>query len=245
VSGRAAAVIEAECGAVLYQMNGRSRLPPASLTKIMTALIVAERADPDDVVRITVNGPELSLATDSTVMGIEPGQRLTVRDLLYGLLLRSGNDAALQLAQYAAGTVPRFVEMMNERAAELGLSDTHFTNPHGLDDPQLYTSALDIARLGGELLARPELAEIVRTRAYQPGWDGPALENMNLLLGFYPGAVGVKTGYTDLAGQTIVAAASREGRTVIVSVLGSTFDIYADAAALLDWAFEQESGCQG
>jgi D-alanyl-D-alanine carboxypeptidase len=177
-------------------------------------------------------------------MGIEPGMRLTMRDLLYGLLLRSGNDAALQIAEEVGGGVPRFVRMMNDKAAELGVNDTHFANPHGLDDANLYSSAHDMAVMGRALLDDPLLSEIVGTKFYQPAWGKPALENLNLLLGTYAGALGVKTGYTDLAGQTIVAAAERGGRRIIVAVMGAKTEMYGDVTKLLDWAFNQtRSAC--
>jgi D-alanyl-D-alanine carboxypeptidase len=114
------------------------------------------------MVRIDVNGLELSVETDSTVMGIEPGMRLSKRDLLFGLLMRSGNDAAVQIAEEVGGSVPAFVRMMNEKADELGLTDTHFTNPHGLDDASLYSSAYDMAVMGRALLQDPLLAESCR-----------------------------------------------------------------------------------
>jgi D-alanyl-D-alanine carboxypeptidase len=134
--------------------------------------------------------------------------------------------------------------MMNQKAADLGLENTHFANPHGLDDEALYTSAYDMAIMGRELLRRPALAEIVGTQAYQPTWDGPAVANLNQLLSFYPGTLGVKTGYTPLAGQTIVAAAEQGGRTIIVSVLGSHWDIYKDVSELLNWGFQStEPAC--
>jgi D-alanyl-D-alanine carboxypeptidase len=176
-------------------------------------------------------------------MGIEPGMRLSMRDLLYGLLMRSGNDAAIQIAEEVGGSVPAFVRMMNEKAEELGLTDTHFTNPHGLDDAALYSSAYDMAVMGRELLRDPLLAEIVQTQFYQPAWDGPALENLNLLLGSYPGVLGIKTGYTDLAGQTIVAAAERGGRRIILAVMGAQTEMYGDATGLLEWAFSETSAC--
>lgn len=244
ITGVAAYVLEEPCGESLYELNPHTRVPPASLTKIMTALVAVEHSTPTETVEITVNGPELSLATDSTVMGIEPGMTLTVRDLLYGLLLVSGTDAAIQIAEHVAGDIPSFVKLMNQKATAMGLVDTRFTNPHGLDDVSLYSSARDMAIMGRQLLANPDLAEIAGTRDYQPGWDKPALKNMNLLLGFYPGAIGVKTGFTDLAGQTIVGAAERDGRRIIVSVMGAQTEIYGDASVLLDWAFsETNSGC--
>lgn len=244
INGVATTIIEEPCGALLYSYNAHQPLAPASLTKIATALVAIEREDPAAMVDVQVDGAELAATTDSTVMGLEPGQRLSLRDLLYGLLLPSGNDAAIAIAEHIGGSIPAFVEMMNAKMEELGLQDTHFTNPHGLDDPALYTSALDIAELGRELLRQPELAAIVRTRSYQPAWDGPILWNNNLLLVSYPGALGVKIGYTDQAQQTIVAAAERQGRRLIISVLGSS-DMYRDAIALFDWAFTNTSpSCQ-
>jgi D-alanyl-D-alanine carboxypeptidase len=162
--------------------------------------------------------------------------QLRLRDLLYGLLLVSGNDAAIAIADHIAGNTPAFAAMMNVLAQTLGLRDTHFANPHGLDEPGHLSSAYDMALLGRALLAQPQLAAIVRTEHYQPAWDGPEVWNGNGLLGNYPGAVGVKIGYTEQAGQTIVAAAKRGNRSVIVSVF-SAWDRYTDAAALLDWAF--------
>ena len=236
ITGEAAAVIEQSCGALLYGHNAHERLPPASLTKIVTALVAEERADPSEIVDVQVNSALLNASTGSSVMGLEPGQQLSMRDLLYGLLLPSGNDAAIAIAQHVGGTEAAFVSLMNSEAQELGLPNTHFVNPHGLDQAGLYTSAFDIAVLGRELLARPALATIVGTPTYQPAWDGPPIWNANQLLYDYPESLGVKTGYTADAGQTMVAAAERDGRTVIVSVLGA-WDRYADAVGLLEWAF--------
>jgi D-alanyl-D-alanine carboxypeptidase (penicillin-binding protein 5/6) len=245
ITGRAAAVIEDSCGALLYGRNAHQRLAPASLAKIATALVAVERGDVSEMVDVRVNSALLVASTASTVMGLEPGLRLSLRDLLHGLLLPSGNDAAIAIAEHVGGSVPAFVELMNGRAEELGLRNTHFANPHGLDEPGLYTSAFDVAMLGRALLAQPELAAIVATQSYQPAWDGPQLWNGNALLDLYPEAVGVKIGYTEQAGQTIVAAAEREGRRVIVSVLGS-WDRYSDAIALFEWAFaETEPACAG
>jgi D-alanyl-D-alanine carboxypeptidase len=239
ISGVAAVVMEEPCGAVLHEVNATLRMPPASLTKIATALVAEEHSEMADLVSIDVSGVEFSLETDSTVMGLEPGQTLTMQDLLYGLLLPSGNDAAIQIAEHVGGSVKRFVQMMNAKADELELKNTHFANPHGLDEDALYTSAYDMAVLGRELLKRPALAEIVGSRTYQPSWDGPAVGNLNQLLGFYPGTLGVKTGYTDQAAQTIVAAVEQAGRRIIVTILGDQFDIYYDVSELLNWAFQE------
>lgn len=244
IEGRAFAVLEPACGAVLQERNGDLTLPPASLTKIATALVAVDHASLDEPVTIDIDGGALSLETDATVMGVKPGDPLTIRDLLSGLLMRSGNDAALEIAEHIAGDEEAFVVLMNEKVAELGLADTHFTNAHGLHDYRLYSSANDMTRLGAALLNNPTLAEIVRTKTYQPNWDRGPIDNLNLLLNNYPGAIGVKTGFTDVADQTIVAAAGRDGRTIIVSILGTAF-MYEEAVALLDWAFSAESACGG
>ncbi len=236
VLGHAVALVEEPCGALLYAVNHHERLAPASLTKIVTALVAVDRAPLSAMVRVDVDGGEVNFTTGSTVMGLKRGMTLSLRDLLYGLLLPSGNDAALAIAQHVAGSVPAFVEMMNRQVQRLGLQDSQFRNPHGLDDPEHYSSAYDMAMLALELLHRRELAEMVAARTYQPAWEGPLLWNNNPFLYWYPGAIGVKIGYTDEARQTIVAAAEKEGRRLIVSILRSE-DAVRDAEQLLDWAF--------
>lgn len=242
IEGRAFAVLEPACSALLQERNGSLTLPPASLTKIVTALVTVDHAALDEPVTIDLDGGALSLETDATVMGVQPGDPLTVRDLLYGLLMRSGNDAALELAAHVAGDEESFTVLMNEKVAELGLVNSHFTNAHGLHDYRLYSSAIDMTKLGSALLNNATLAEIVRTKTYQPNWDRGPIDNLNLLLNNYPGAIGVKTGFTDVADQTIVAAAERNGRTIIVSILGTAY-MYEEAVSLLDWAFSTEPAC--
>ncbi len=236
ISGRSAAIIEAPCGALLYGQRQRERLPPASLTKIMTAIVAAEHADLTRIVQVNVNSAMLVVSTDSTVMGLAPGMQMSLIDLVHGLLMVSGNDAAIEIAEEVGGTVARFVDLMNMKATELGLQDTHYSNVHGLDEPQLYTSAYDVALIGRALLENPLLASIVAKKRYTANWSGPELWNGNELLDRYPGVVGVKIGFTEGAKQTIVAAAERDGRRLIVSVLGSN-DRYSDAVALLNWAW--------
>ena len=243
ISGRSAAIIEAPCGALVYGQREHERLPPASLAKIMTAIVAVEHDDLSRVVDVNVNSALLVVSTDSTVMGLEPGLRMSLRDLMHGLLLVSGNDAAAEIAMEVGGTLPGFIDLMNAKADELGLQNTHFANPHGLDEPGLYTSAYDIALLGLALLEDPELASIVAKKQYTADWNGPELWNGNGLLNLYQGVVGVKIGFTEGAKQTIVAAADRDGRRLIVSVLSSN-NRYSDAIALLDWAwFNTEPAC--
>ncbi len=236
VRGLAASVIEASCGAPLYAKNAAAQLPPASLTKMMTALIAVQRADLSRVVDVKVNGALMVASTGASIMGLEPGMRLSLLDLMYGMLLASGNDAAVEIALDVGGTEAGFVDLMNREALRLGLRDTHFSNSDGLDQAGLYTTARDMALLGRAFMQEPELAAIARTKTYQPPWDRGELLNGNEMLERYPGAIGVKIGYTELAGQTIVAAAERNGRTLIVAVLGS-YDRYTDAISLFDWAF--------
>ena len=203
---------------------------------MMTAIVALEQAEADEIVEVEIDGAALSMVVDATAMGLQPGDRLPLIDLIYGLLLRSGHDAAVVIAEHIAGDEAAFVSLMNEKAAALGLSDTTFANVSGLDHPAQWISSLDAALLGVELLKEPLLAEAVAAAEYQPAWARGPIANLNLLLSDYPGAVGVKTGFTDLAGQTIVAAADRDGRRLITSVLHSE-DLYVDAAALLNWAF--------
>ncbi len=245
ITGRTAVALELPCGALLYANNAHQRLAPASLTKIATALVAIERAELSEIVKVEVNSALLSASSGSSVMGLKPGQRLSLRDLLYGLLLPSGNDAGIAIAEHLAGSVPEFAKLMNRKVDDLGLVNTRFANPHGLDDLIHYTTAYDIAVLGQELMAQPVLADIVATQTYQPAWDGPPVWNGNRLVYEYEGALGVKTGYTAAAGQTIVAAAERDGRRLIVSVLGA-WDRYSDAIALFEWAFANtEPACEG
>ena len=235
VSAKSTAVVESACGVLVYGISENERLPPASLTKIVTAMAVVEQARLSDQVNVAVNGWDLVTEDGSSVMGLEAGMTLSVQDLLYGLLLPSGNDAALALADYVGGR-QRLVDLMNKRVSRLGLTNTRFVNPDGRDAPGQYSTAFDMALLGRDLLADTLLRKIASASSYQPDWPGGVLWNGNYLLQAYRGAIGIKIGYTDEAGYTMVAAARRDGRELIVSVLGST-DLYNDAASLLDWAF--------
>jgi D-alanyl-D-alanine carboxypeptidase len=246
VSAQSVAILERSCGALVYGLNEDARVPPASLTKIVAALVAVDRiTDLNARVADThISAKQLVKSTDSSVMGIEPGMTFTVRDLMYGLILPSGNDAALQLAEYLTGSQTAFVALMNAKAAALGMTNTQFVNPHGLDAAGHFSTALDMAKGGLAFLSNPLLAQIAVTRTYEtPGDVRIVMKNGNRLLDTYPGAFGVKIGYTTHAKQTFVAAASRGGRELIVSLMGSE-DRYADATALLDWAFSaRPSAC--
>jgi D-alanyl-D-alanine carboxypeptidase len=177
----------------------------------------------------------------STVMGLRPGETLTVEDLLYGMMLPSGNDAALALAHHVAGTQEAFADLMNEKMKSLGLTDSQFANPHGLDAPGQVSTPYDMAMLTRIAMATPVFRDLAVTRHYEtPHGRGYEVYNLNQLLWRYAGADGVKIGYTRAAGRAIVASASREGRRVYVAMMRSN-DIYADSAALFDWAFASHS----
>ena len=229
-------VIDEASGQVLYEKNSHARTPEASVTKIMTALIAIERGQPSDVVKVSFDPS--SLDPDSTLMGIHPGDQMTLEDLLYGLMLPSGNDAALAIANYIAGSPDAFVALMNQRAQELGLKDTQYKNPHGLDAPGHYSSAYDQTILARYAMTHyPLFARLVAAKYWAVKGSRPLeLYNLNKLLTTYKGGDGVKVGYTDLAGKTFVGSATRNGHRVYVGLM-KTVNIWNDAPPLLDWAF--------
>ena len=242
IKARSAVLVDLDSGKTLYQVDPHGRHAPASLTKVVTALVALDHLRLDQTVMVPVSINQLPW--DSTRMGLRPGERLTVRELLYGLFLNSGNDAAITLSEAA---MPRatFVELMNAKAATLGMADTHFANPIGLDDPAHYTSSADLARASAELIRRfPDVAAIAAT----PSLTLPAtathhayaLYNLNELVRKYPGATGLKTGWTGHAGGCLIATATRDGRHLMVVLLASP-RIFDEAAALLDYGFASSS----
>jgi len=230
VTAQAAIVSDVTSGQVLAEKNAHQRLAPASTTKIATALVALQRGQLEEQVVI----PESALI-EGAQMGLSPGQVVTLEELLYGLLLPTGNDAAMAIAQHIGGSVDGFVEMLNQEVEALGLTDTHFANPHGLDAPDHYSSAYDLMVIARQALANPTFAEIVSTQEYT--FRGRHLSNRNDLLGNYPGADGVKTGTTSAAGECLVASATRNGHQALVVILGSQ-DRYGDASTLLDYYFD-------
>jgi D-alanyl-D-alanine carboxypeptidase (penicillin-binding protein 5/6) len=229
VTAEAALVTDLDSGQTLYSLKPEEKLPPASTVKIMTALVTLQRANLDDVVQISARAAGM----EGSRMGLTPGEKLTVRDLLYGLLLPSGNDAAVALAEHVAGDEETFVALMNATAADIGLQSTHFASPHGLGSPSETVSAADLVTLTRKALADPAFSEIVATPAAYV--SGHQLENTNQLLSSFAGADGVKTGTTDEAGECLVASATRNGHRQLVVLLGSQ-DRYGEASALLNWA---------
>ncbi|TMF99683.1 MAG: D-alanyl-D-alanine carboxypeptidase [Chloroflexi bacterium] len=242
IKARSAVLVDLDSGKTLYQVDPQGRHAPASLTKVVTALVALDHLRLDQTVMVPVSINQLPW--DSTRMGLRPGERLTVRELLDGLFLNSGNDAAITLSDAA---MPRatFVGLMNAKAATLGMADTHFANPIGLDDPAHYTSSADLARASAELIRRfPDVAAIAAT----PSLTLPAtathhayaLYNLNELVRKYPGATGLKTGWTGHAGGCLIATATRDGRHLMVVLLASP-RIFEEAAALLDYGFASSS----
>ncbi len=236
VTAKAWIVYDAESGAVLDGFNIHERRPMASVTKIMTALVARDQLDLEDQVRVS----RLAADVGESEIGLVAGERWLVEDLLYGIMVRSGNDAAMALAEAAGGSVAGFAELMNAKAAELGLEDSSFANPHGLDASDHYTSAYDLAVMGAEYMRDPTLARMSRTRQVMfkaaPSGAPRTFTNTNHLLGEYPGTAGIKTGYTGQAGLVLVSALEMPSRTVIAVVMGSDAH-FDDSRILLDYGW--------
>jgi serine-type D-Ala-D-Ala carboxypeptidase (penicillin-binding protein 5/6) len=232
----AAALVDMESGQVLYQRGARARRPVASLTKIMTALMVLDATDPGE--RVVASGS--AAAQEGAELGLKRGEVQPIRQLLYALMLQSANDAAVALAEHVGGSVAGFVRRMNRGVRRLGLHRTRFASPNGLDDSG-YSTALDMARITIEAYERPVFGEVVATRFREipaPRGKPRMIQSRNALLWLYPGTIGVKTGYTAAAGFCIVAAAEREDLRLVAVVLGSPDEAYSDGAALLSYGFE-------
>ena len=237
IDALSAIVVDEASGAVLYSHDPRAQLPPASLTKIVTTILAIEGSDLDAWVRTDVD--VATLDADSSLMGLLAGDCFTMRDLLYGLMLRSGNDAALAIARHVAGSDEAFVEAMNALMRRFGLTDTQFANSHGLHHETQYTTAYDLAMLTRYAMTLPAFEEIAGTHAWTAtGSQVLDWRTLNTFLSSYEGADGVKTGWTEEAGLTLVASATRDGQRVYVVLLNAP-DRNTDAAALLDWAFSE------
>jgi D-alanyl-D-alanine carboxypeptidase (penicillin-binding protein 5/6) len=236
IGGRAAIVVDLTAGQILYQQAATARYAEASLTKMMTAMVALDLTPIDTVITV----PLAATQVEPNHMGISTGEQLTLHELLDGMLLDSGNDAAEAIAM---GIVDRatFIDFMNQKAAALHLRATHFTNPSGLDDADHYGSASDLAVIAATLLTDyPDLRAIVGSKKISiyatPQHKAFDPINIDRLLWTYPGAIGIKPGYTGAAGYCLAAAATRNGRTILVIVLGST-QHFTDAATLLDFGF--------
>jgi len=238
ISAQSALVMDVESGMVIYQKNIHEKRSIASLTKLMTALIVLQETNLWETAEVKADAPLI----EGGKMFLLSGEKMKVSDLLTGLLVRSANDSAVALAEYAGGTLSEFVQMMNLRAHYLGLKDTHFANPHGLDDPQNYSTAFDIALLAKKLLQSDFVRNTVQIQetvvSDVSGEFHHTLKTTNELLHSPFPIYGLKTGTTDAAGQCFVGLVKRSGREYLIVVLGSE-DRFYDTKTLI-WAIEQE-----
>ena len=249
VSADGAILMDINSGAVLYEKNSHEPYYPASITKILTALIVIENCGLDETVTFS-NTAVNSLEPNSSILGARAGDTLSVRDCLYALLLQSANEVANALAEHCAGSMDAFAEMMNEKAASLGCTDSHFANPSGLNDPNHYVSAYDMALIAKAAFSNPTFVEVDSTsyydvpagklKQYPDGWRYYAHHRMlrkNDSL-YYDGVIGGKTGYTSLAGNTLVTCAERDGMKLVAVVLNGHQTHYSDTKALFDYGFK-------
>lgn len=234
--GKAALLMDASSGRVVFQLNAHQHLSPASVTKIMTALLLIENGDLDRKVTIS----ETAAATPESSIWLEAGEKLTRRQLLYACMLNSANDAAVALAESMAGSEKNFVELMNRRARELGMKDTHFCNPHGLETKGHYTTAYDLALVSREAMNYKVFRQVVSTRTRHIPWAGNdydrLLINQNRLLYRYDSAIGIKTGYTKQAGNCVVGAAQK-GSLLLIAVAMNSPSVYQDLEQMLDYGF--------
>lgn len=239
VSAKSAVLAEGDSGTVVWSKNGDERLPMASTTKIMTALVAIENSD--DLSRtVKIDGKACGIEGSSVYL--KEGEKLTLEELLYALLLESANDSACAIAIEVAGSVEKFADMMNKTAEKIGMADSHFTNPHGLDHEEHYTTAADMAKLAVYALKNADFARIVstyKTTIPMNGDDGTRLLlNHNKLLKYYDGAIGVKTGFTKRSGRCLVSAAERNGVRMIAVTLSAPDD-WNDHRAMLDYGFSK------
>ena len=248
VQAESGIVIDADTGTVLWGQNIHNQYFPASITKIMTALIVIETCSLDETVTFSHNAV-FNVEAGSSNAGINEGDKLSVKDCLYALLLKSANEAANALAEHVAGSTEAFADMMNAKAKELGCTDTHFANPSGLNDPEHYTSTYDMALIARAAFLNPTFEEIDSTAYYKLPPNSINPEGLTIYPGhkmlkkstpyYYPGIVGGKTGYTTLAGNTLVTCARKNGLKLIAVILkGSTPQYWTDTKNLLDFGFE-------
>ena len=251
IKADAAILMDAKTGQVLWEKKMHHRLAPASTTKILTAIIAIERGDLNADVTVS---PQAA-ATRGSSMYLYPGQTLALRELLEGLMLRSGNDAAVAIAEHIAGSVGEFARLMNEKAVAIGARDSHFVNPHGLSAVNHYSSAHDLAVLAQYALKNPIFAAVVRTKETSIDWHDrkgkeqeKLIRNTNKLLWMFADADGIKTGTTNQAGPCLVASATRDGQKLI-SVVLHDHERWSDSMRLLQYGFQHfsfiEYGAEG
>ena len=237
VSARSAILLDATTGRVLYEKNADQKSLIASTTKIMTALVVCERCNVLDRMRV----PKEAVGIEGSSMYLSEGEILTVQELLYGLMLHSGNDAAVALAIYCGGTVEGFSQLMNDKARSLGMHNSNYENPNGLDSENHYSTARDLAILAAYAMENPVFSKIVSTKTTTMG--NRSLRNHNKLLWLLEGADGVKTGYTRAAGRILVSSASRSGRRLVAVTIADPND-WSDHITMMENGFNQYNQCE-
>lgn len=238
INSRAAVVVDRNSKRILYGKNENDKRPMASTTKIITGLLVIEKGNFDDIVTVS----KKAAGTGGSRLGLKVNDKISVRNLLYGLMLVSGNDAAVALAEYISGDVVSFADLMNEKANEIGLKNTHYVTPHGLDSDEHYTTAYELAILTDYALKNKIFADIVKTKNYIVSINGYSknLNNTNELLGYLNGVYGVKTGFTNGAGRCLVSAVKRRNLDIICVVMGADTkkDRTKDSIKLIEYSFE-------
>ena len=237
INSRAYVVIDRNSNTILIGKNENQRKKMASTTKIMTALVVIEHCNLSDIVEVS----KKSASTGGSRLGLKTGDKITVYDLLYGLMMRSGNDAAVALAEHISGSITDFANLMNEKAKNLGLSNTHFVTPHGLDEDEHYTTAYELALLSNYAMNNEIFAKIVGTKNYTITLNGypKTLTNTNELLGVLNGVYGIKTGFTNGANRCLVTCCKRGNMDIICVVLGADTKKYrtTDSIKLIEYSF--------
>ena len=237
LTAEAAVVIDSVTGAVIYGKNQDARLGMASTTKIMTGILAIENGNMQDVVTVGKNACNV----EGSAIYLKEGEKITFETLVYGLLLKSGNDAAMAIAEHISGSVPAFVKLMNDKAKELGLKSTSFANPHGLYDPNHYTTAYELALIGRYAMKNPTFEKIVNTANYRetpPESRTPReIHNANKLISMYAEADGIKPGYTPETGRTLVGSATKDGWRVITVTLNCRDD-WNEHKKMFDYAFQ-------
>lgn len=250
IQAQGAVLMDAATGNLLYSKEAETKFYPASITKLMTALLVAEKCSLDDTVTFSKTAVT-NLESGAVTLGLVEGDKLTVRQSLYGLLLKSANEVANGLAEHTAGSISKFADMMNARAKELGCTNTNFVNPNGLNNSNHYTTPHDMALIARAAFQNGTVSKIASTLSYQiPATQKAAARTISLghkMLypndaRYYQGVIGGKTGYTSLAGNTLVTCAERDGVRLIAVIMKSKSTQYTDTSALLDYGFALKSG---
>ncbi|MDL2281461.1 D-alanyl-D-alanine carboxypeptidase [Selenomonadales bacterium OttesenSCG-928-I06] len=238
ISAQSAILIEASTGRIIYSKNADEKNYPASTTKIITLIVALENGNLEDIVTVS----QKAAFTEGSSLGLDVDEKLPMIDLLYGIMLLSGNDASEAVAEHISGSSEKFAELMNQKAKSLGIKNTHFANPHGLHNDNHYTTATDLARITAYSYKNPLFTHIISTikrdMPYRPKEGDREIYNKNRLLYYYDGANGVKTGYTDTAGHCLVAGA-KQNNLQLISVVFNSETVWEDSEALLNYGFQE------